>query len=450
MIEFNKYVVIIYGRIGGNMRIKELKLKNFRCYEKTEIKLNPDYTVLIGVNGAGKTTILDAISIALGGYISVFDGMGIYGINKNDSHYKMYELGSSIEREHQFPVEIYVDCEMDNKKEISWKRTLNGEKGRTSNTGAKEITEYASKIQDEIKAGNKDLVLPMVAYYGTGRLWMQKRDRNVRDKKENFSRLKGYIDCLDSASNEKMMLKWFEKMTYLELQEGKRIPELDVVKKALSEGYKAIDDTIKTAEFNFKVKSSEIEVSIKRENGVIESLPLRILSDGIKSTLSMIADIAYRMAILNPQLLDNILKKTSGIVLIDEIDMHLHPSWQKRVISVLCKIFPKVQFIFTTHSPSVLSNISNQNILVLDNFEIYSLKNMTYGKDVEAILREVMRTEVRPKEVVEKLKLFNDMLDKNNISEAKNILKELEKILGEDDSEVVERRISLELEEIEV
>lgn len=247
-----------------------------------------------------------------------------------------------------------------------------------------------------------------------------------------------------------MMLKWFEKMTYLELQEGKRIPELDVVKKALSEGYKAIDDTIKTAEFNFKVKSSEIEVSIKRENGVIESLPLRILSDGIKSTLSMIADIAYRMAILNPQLLDNILKKTSGIVLIDEIDMHLHPSWQKRVISVLCKIFPKVQFIFTTHSPSVLSNISNQNILVLDNFEIYSLKNMTYGKDVEAILREVMRTEVRPKEVVEKLKLFNDMLDKNNISEAKNILKELEKILGEDDSEVVERRISLELEEIEV
>ena len=431
------------------MKIKEIKIRNFRCYENIEIKLNPDYTVLIGINGAGKTTILDAISIALGGYISTFDGMGTYGIDKNDSHYKMYEIGSSIEREHQFPVEIYAECEVD-KKQISWIRGLNGEKGRTTNTGAKEIIKYASEIQTEIKMGNKDVILPVIAYYGTGRLWMQKKDRNLKKIQESFSRLKGYVDCIESASNEKMMLKWFEKMTYLELQEGKRIPELSVVKNALSQSYMAIDETIKTAEFNFKVRSGELEVAIRRENGIVENLPLRILSDGIKSTLSMIADIAYRMAILNPQLLDDILEKTSGVVLIDEIDMHLHPSWQKKIISVLKKIFPKVQFVFTTYSPSVLSNVSNKNVLILDNFEIYSLENMTYGKDIEAILREVMRVQVRPKEVIDKLELFNDLLDENNLLEAKKILKELEEILGKDDSEVVERRISLELEEIEV
>lgn len=431
------------------MKIKEIKIRNFRCYENVEIKLNPEYTVLIGINGAGKTTILDAISIALGGYISTFDGMGTYGIDKNDSHYKMYEIGSSIEREHQFPVEIYAECEVD-KKQISWIRGLNGEKGRTTNTGAKEIIKYASEIQTEIKMGNKDVILPIIAYYGTGRLWMQKKDRNLKKIQESFSRLKGYVDCIDSASNEKMMLKWFEKMTYLELQERKRIPELSVVKDALRQSYMAIDETIKTAEFNFKVKSGELEVAIRRENGVVENLPLRILSDGIKSTLSMIADIAYRMAILNPQLLDDILEETSGVVLIDEIDMHLHPSWQKKIISVLNKIFPKVQFVFTTHSPSVLSNVSNKNILILDNFEIYPLENMTYGKDIEAILREVMRVQVRPKEVIDKLKLFNDLLDENNLLEAKKILKELEEILGKDDSEVVERRVSLELEEIEV
>jgi predicted ATP-binding protein involved in virulence len=431
------------------MKIKEIKIRNFRCYENIEIKLNPDYTVLIGINGAGKTTILDAISIALGGYISTFDGMGTYGIDKNDSHYKMYEIGSSIEREHQFPVEIYAECEVD-KKQISWIRGLNGEKGRTTNTGAKEIIKYASEIQTEIKMGNKDVILPVIAYYGTGRLWMQKKDRNLKKIQESFSRLKGYVDCIESASNEKMMLKWFEKMTYLELQEGKRIPELSVVKNALSQSYMAIDETIKTAEFNFKVRSGELEVAIRRENGIVENLPLRILSDGIKSTLSMIADIAYRMAILNPQLLDDILEETSGVVLIDEIDMHLHPSWQKKIISVLKKIFPKVQFVFTTHSPSVLSNVSNKNVLILDNFEIYSLENMTYGKDIEAILREVMRVQVRPKEVIDKLELFNDLLDENNLLEAKKILKELEEILGKDDSEVVERRISLELEEIEV
>ena len=298
--------------------------------------------------------------------------------------------------------------------------------------------------------GNKDVILPVIAYYGTGRLWMQKKDRNLKKIQESFSRLKGYVDCIESASNEKMMLKWFEKMTYLELQEGKRIPELSVVKNALSQSYMAIDETIKTAEFNFKVRSGELEVAIRRENGIVENLPLRILSDGIKSTLSMIADIAYRMAILNPQLLDDILEETSGVVLIDEIDMHLHPSWQKKIISVLKKIFPKVQFVFTTYSPSVLSNVSNKNVLILDNFEIYPLENMTYGKDIEAILREVMRVQVRPKEVIDKLKLFNDLLDENNLLEAKKILKELEEILGKDDSEVVERRISLELEEIEV
>ena len=362
------------------MRVKELKIKNFRCYEDVEIKLNSDYTVLIGINGAGKTTILDAISIALGGYVSVFDGMGIYGINRNDSHYKMYEIGSVIDRQHQFPVGIYAECDFNNKKSVSWVRTLNGEKGRTSNIRAKEIIEYASKVQGEIKKGNKEVILPVIAYYGTGRLWMQKRDKNLKEMKENFSRLKGYVDCLDSASNEKMMLKWFEKMTYLELQEGKKIPELEVVKQALSQSYKTLDETIKTAEFIFKVKSGEIEVTIKRENGIVENLSLRILSDGIKSTLSMIADIAYRMAILNPQLLEDILKETSGVVLIDEIDMHLHLSWQKKIISVLCKTFPKVQFIFTTHSPSVLSNVPNKNILILDNFEIY-LSTAKYKKD---------------------------------------------------------------------
>ncbi|MCF2613301.1 MULTISPECIES: AAA family ATPase [Fusobacterium] len=431
------------------MKIKELEIKNFRCYENMKIKLDSNYIVLIGINGSGKTTILDALSIALGGYISVFDGMGILGINKNDSHYKMYEIGNRIEREHQFPVSISTKCEFDN-KELYWERTLNGERGRTTSTRAKQIIEYASSLQKGIKEGDKNIILPMVAYYGTGRLWMQKRDRNIKEIKGNFSRLKGYIDCLDSASNEKQMLKWFEKMTYIELQEEKIIPELDAVKKALSKSYKMLDENLKEVKVDFKVKSGELEISLKKNDNTVENLPMRVLSDGTKSILSMIADIAYRMAILNPQLLDNILKGTPGIILIDEIDMHLHPNWQTKIISILCKIFPKIQFIFTTHSPNVLSNVSNKNVLILDNYEIYPLENMTYGRDVESILREVMKTEVRPKEVVEKLELFNDLLDEKNIVEAKKVLEELEEILGKDDSNVVEREVSLRLEELEM
>lgn len=431
------------------MKIKRLKIKNFRCYEDIELELKEDYTVLVGINGAGKTTVLDAISIALGGYISNFDGMGIYGINKSDSHYKMYELGSRIEREHQFPVEISVTGKIENKN-IKWYRALNKENGRTTNTGAKEIIAYATDVQEKVKAGNKEILLPLIAYYGTGRLWMQKREKSSKDSKENFSRLKGYVDCLDSASNEKLMLKWFEKMTYLELQEAEKIPELEAVKRALNKSYEIIDESVDKADFSYKVKSGELEVSIKRKNGTVESLPLRTLSDGIKSTMSMIADIAYRMAILNPQLLDNILLETSGIVLIDEIDMHLHPSWQSKIIKVLTETFPKIQFIFTTHSPSVISNILNENILVLDNLEIYKLNDKTYGRDIESIVREVMRTEVRPQEIVKKLKEFNELLDDGKIEDARKLLKSLEEILGQNDTNIIDARISLELEEIEV
>ncbi|MBM6822466.1 AAA family ATPase, partial [Fusobacterium mortiferum] len=306
------------------------------------------------------------------------------------------------------------------------------------------IITYATEIQENVKLGNKEIILPLIAYYGTGRLWMQKREKSNKKSQENFSRLKGYIDCLDSASNEKMMLKWFEKMTYLELQESERIPELEVVKKALNNIYEIIDESVEKANFNYKVKSGELEVSIKRKNGTVESLPLRILSDGIKSTMSMIADIAYRMAILNPQLLDNILQETSGIVLIDEIDMHLHPSWQSKIIKVLTKTFPKVQFIFTTHSPSVLSNISNENILILNNLGIYKLTDKTYGRDIESIVHQIMRTEVRPQEIVENLKRFNNLLDEGRINEAKKILEELEEVLGENDTNIIDARISLD------
>ena len=318
------------------MRIKEIVLKNFRCYQDLKIDLDEKYTVLIGSNGAGKSTILDAISIALGGYISSFDRL--YGILKDDPHYKMYELGSKIEREHQFPVEIKINTEIEDKK-IRWQRELRSEKGKTANKDIKEISNYAKEIEARVKSGDKTLILPLIAYYGTGRLWMQKRKKSSLKNAERFSRLKGYVDCLSSASNERLMLKWFEDMTYLELQEGKRIPELEVVKKAMSQCYKSINENIDNVNFIFSMKSKELEIIIKHKNGNVENLPLRLLSDGAKSTLSMFADIAYRMAVLNPQLLDEIKEKTPGIVLIDEIDMHLHPEWQSKIIKDLHEVF---------------------------------------------------------------------------------------------------------------
>lgn len=427
------------------MRIKKIGIENFRCYQNLTLNLNDKYTVLIGENGAGKSAILDAISIALGNYISYFANS--FGIKKDDSHYKIYEIGSKIEREHQFPVKINAISEINNQI-IELNRVLKSEKSRTSNIETKNIIEYSKQTLKKIKDGNQEIILPLVAYYGTGRLWIQKRERTQPKKvdQSNTTRLDGYIDCLSSASNEKLMLKWFKNMTYLELQEGHKIPELEVVKKAVSLCYKSVNLNIRNVNFFFSVKSDELELEIKFNDGRIESLPLRLLSDGIKITLSMVADIAYRMAVLNPQLLDNILEKTPGIVLIDEIDMHLHPAWQKKIIKDLCDIFPKIQFIFTTHSPSIISNVYAENIRILSQSGVTEPINTTYGRDINSILREIMSVDVRPKDVTDKIENFYTNIDEENYESAERDLKDLKLILGQNDSDYIKAKVSLELE----
>lgn len=128
-------------------------------------------------------------------------------------------------------------------------------------------------------------------------------------------------------------------MTEIQLQEGSLVPELEVVKRAMEKCYTGAQNSGDKAKFEYKLKSNEIEIEYKKD-GVVEKLPMRLLSDGLKITISMVADIAYRMAVLNPQLLDNILEETPGIVLIDEVDMHLHPAWQKWIVEDLHYIFP--------------------------------------------------------------------------------------------------------------
>lgn len=428
------------------MRINSIRVKNFRCFEELRIDLNKQFTVLIGINGTGKSTILDAISIGLGSYIAGFQFLSPNGINKNDSHYKMYQLGSVINREPQFPVEVEMSAQLENTN-IKWERSLNSENGKTTVGNARNIIKYANRLQEEIRRGQRETVLPVIAYYGTGRLWMQKKEKRV-NKQVSSSRLNGYIDCLDAASNEKLMLKWFEEMTYIELQNKETVPELEVVKNAMALCYASVNPELYDIKFMFNTKSHELEIISNNKNGDFENLPVRLLSDGIKSTLSMVADIAYRMAVLNPQLLSDIAIKTPGVVLVDEIDMHLHPSWQKKIIQDLCRIFPKVQFVFTTHAPSILANVKKDNVLLLDNYKVYQPSNTTYGRDITAILREIMQVEVRPDEVVEKIKSFYDQLDNRKLEEAKNILNELKNILGDNDADVVKAKISLDIEEM--
>lgn len=427
------------------MYIKSLTLKNYRCYERLNVDFNKNYTILVGVNGAGKSTILDAVSTALGSFIAGFDGIASNGIAREDAHRKMFEMGSRVDAEEQYPVEISAICGVEGKEDIPWTRSLHSHEGRTHISQAKTIMEYGSELQQKVREGDKKTILPLIAYYGTGRLYMQKKQKKNASENTKFSRTTGYVDCLDSASNDKQMLQWFKLMTEIQIQEGHPVPELEVVKRAMGKCYSGSKNAENIAKFEYKMKSDEIEIQYKKGESV-EKLPMRLLSDGLKITISMVADIAYRMAVLNPQLLDNILEETPGIVLIDEVDMHLHPAWQKRIVEDLHYIFPKIQFIMTTHSPSVLANVKHEHILLLEDGGVALPCNTTYGRDVSDILREMMKVDVCPEEVVHLKSDFYRVLAEEKYDLAKEYLVKLEQVLGENDADVVRAKVSYELE----
>lgn len=415
------------------MFLKTITLHNFRCFSDLEVNFNNRLTVVVGNNGAGKSTVLEAAAIAAGTLTAAMDGLTNYGIKKSDAHYKCFELGSNVDIQPQFPVEITAVGDIDG-KEVAWSRSLNSAKGRGSLASAKELTAIAGKYQERMRRGDKGLILPIISYYGTGRLWEQHRGKKD-DTFEKNNRSNGYTDSLDGAANDNLMLKWFQKMTIQQLQRGQEIPEFIAVRMALEQVFASITGC-SDVKVQFNLDMNEIEVLYFDTNNVHVRIPISQLSDGYKCTISLIADIAYRMAILNPQLLDKVLIETEGIVLIDEIDLHLHPAWQKRILKDLLEIFPKVQFIVSTHAPEVINSVKSDSVVILKNNGILPVADETYGKDANTILREVMEVAARPDDVKILFEQFYDLLDKCDWGQAGAVIEKLESIVGNNDAEV--------------
>ncbi len=423
------------------MKIRNIRLQNYRCFEDITIDFNCGTSVVIGNNGVGKSTVLDAVAIGIGSLFLGIESSSAPEIKAKDVRSITREIGSSADKQPQYPTIISCIGEIDN-EEINWVRQLNTEKGKTSGE-VRKIKNIASDWQKKIREGDASINLPIISYYRTSRLWKQTSKYSTKQMQNRFS---GYTDCLSTESNEKIMLRWFEKMTYIQLQNGESVPELEAVKKAVAECYIESGAKASNVKVSFNVKFQQLEISYTDENNNLQVHPFRELSDGYKNTLSLVADIAYRMAILNPQLLDEVIKKTEGIVLIDEIDLHLHPIWQKTILKTLQKIFPLVQFIVTTHSPSVISSAKAENLLILNGNSCKSFDYEVFGKDVNSILSEVMETSERPDEISDMFNEFDEYLENGDFKAAEDKLNELRNLLGENDNGVVRATVALDFE----
>lgn len=428
------------------MYLEALSLHNFRGFENISITFHKNLTVIVGINGAGKTSILEGAAVALSSMFVKMDGLTGKKIITDYAHLKSFAVGSVKDVQAQYPVDIAAEGSIDD-KDISWKRSLSSSTGQTLFGEAKDITSIGVEYQKQLREGNTRLALPMIAYYGTGRLWDYHREKQ-NDVFEINNRLNGYLDCVDGTANIKLMMNWFAKMTIQKYQNQELglggVPELDAVYEAMETCYRRITGC-EYVKMQYNMGTKELEVAYRDINDNIMRIPINQLSDGYKSTISLVADIAYRMAVLNPQLLSNVCKETRGVVLIDEIDLHLHPTWQQCILSDLQAIFPNIQFIVTTHAPAVINTVAQDHIRILNNGNIFNAPTETYGKDANGVLKTIMNANERPIYIKEKFGAFYDAIADSNYSQAESILVELKDLLGEGDPELTACELKLDL-----
>lgn len=403
--------------------IEELMLEDFRCFKCTKVLFNSEarevkdinreganvevspLTVLVAKNGMGKTAILDAIRILFGTYTSAFPSKSIVHADSGSIRLFRDENGH-LKQAPKLKISGKVRLHGQSCKIL---RELSSDEGsRTTSKDAKELVRYATELKKKETAN-----LPILAYYGTGRLWVaskETRQKRMLLKRRDY----GYKDCLSVAHNFKAVNWWLTQAVQkrsldksdLLVPDDSMSDQLDAIKSALDcvlvhEGY--------NADITYDAMTQTLAIR-KQIEGSLLGLPMPIgqLSDGVKATWGLFADIAFRCAKLNPHLGKEAPAKTTGVVLIDEIDLHLHPSWQQTILNTLQLAFPRIQFIVTTHSPQVVSAVPKMCVRVVEPDVIDGIDSDTEGARSSQVLEDVFSVPSRVSSAVSRVTQFLD------------------------------------------
>jgi predicted ATP-binding protein involved in virulence len=330
------------------VKLKNVSLENFRSKASSCLELGSRLTLLIGENGTGKTTFLDAIAIALGEILTYLPE--VKGIN--------FKTRGDIHQQDGKPAP-YTRIKVVASTGVGWDRMQKRDKSKRTamqikaGLGVKQLHRY---LQESIlDPWNLDLPfqLPVIVQYGVKRAWLDYSPVSRRGFPKDHSRFESLADALNSTSRFRSALNWFYNKENEEsrLKQERRdfdatLPELNAVRRCITTLFPNLSNP------RFTLNPLRFVVS---QDG--EELEIDQLSDGYKTMLGLAIDLSWRMAGANPHLEDPLAAE--AIVMIDEVDLHLHPAWQQRVVSDLLRCFPNTQFILTTHSSVVVEGINN-------------------------------------------------------------------------------------------
>lgn len=416
------------------MYLKKITIKNFKAVKDMELEFTSGVNLLIGDNGVGKTSILEAMAVALSGMLRGINGVPARNILQEDIRFSLDEKGdASSGIQYWNPTEMCCILESDG-HDFHWRKYRENESGHTR-----------TKIEDDgiVKwmreiSNDPDAILPLICFQSDARVWQMRRgDFGKELKKKLNDRRCGYIGCLDYSLDIKGIQAWCLKMELSAFQKRMKIKEYEAFKEIVSAFMAQISNLDRAPELYY---SGQLEQMVYHEGEM--AMPISNLSAGYQSLLWMVMNLAYRLALLNPEHAGN-LKEVPGIVLIDEIDMHLHPKWQWNIINALENTFPNIQFIVATHSPIVISSCRNEQLLMIDEDQQVLHLEDAYGYSVQDVLNFRQGTTEKPREIKELSSQFEDAIEEEKWENAEEVIRRMAEILGENHADVCGARNEL-------
>jgi len=421
------------------MKVKRLKMQSFRGIGDLTLEFPADEPIVfIGINGVGKSSILDCLAILLSQLIARIQTPAGSGRDFSDRDI----TNGFNETLSEITISIYALPEVTWVLSGGWQEYQKGEPTKYIRIASdRRLESVVDEIHRRLQT-RPEANLPLAVYYPINRAVLDTPLEIV--EQDSFAQIVAYEQALiGQGAVFVRFFQWFRNLEDVENEERRDNPkyrnhQLEAVRQAIY--------SILLGFSNLRVRRSPLRMTVTKQD---QELIINQLSDGEKCLLAMVGDLARRLAIANPSIPDPL--QGSGVVLIDEIELHLHPKWQREIIPALTRTFPNCQFIVTTHSPQVISQVKPEGIYILERTDegiVARRPESSYGRDTNRILEDLMDTPERPQEIKENLLELFRLIARGELDSARQLHQEIADKIGADEPELVGASVSIRRREI--